>query len=129
MRSAATARSTWSDMGGLLQTGDCEKALVGGGAVAARLVDRGARRGERDGAHLLQRAQLAGGARLREHVAQRRRLHGPGEDRALEEGGGQAAQQLVAGATADDVHALDALAGHPLEALEHEAVLARERDE
>ena len=76
-----------------------------------------------------ERAELAGGAGLDEDVAQRGRLDGAGDDLAARDVGGQPAQQLVARAAADHVDARDVAARDRLEPLEHEAVLAGERDE
>src|SRR3954454_15880020 len=117
----ASARSTCSDMGGLLE--DLQEAGVGG-LVGRGLVD------DRLGvADVVERADLAGGAQLDEDVAQRRRLDRAGENLTSGDVGGQPAQLGHPRAPADDAEAAQLPSGYALEALEDEAVLAGQGDE
>src|SRR5439155_21830901 len=74
-------------------------------------------------------AELAGGTRLDEDVPERRRLDGSDERGPAGHLGGQATEQLVAGASPDHVDGRQVTAADGLQAFEHEPVLASKRDE
>ena len=81
-----------------------------------------------DGAHVGQRAELAGGAGLHEHVAERGGLDRARDHLAAGHVGGQLVQERVLHAAADHVDRADLAPRRGLEPLQHELVLVRERD-